>query len=121
MKFRGPDGSRKIKKAVWKIPHRPTSVISFLCTFYFAGFETGSANIHSLGGLANLYADRLNISFPHLVGSSVGMADVISEMSALSAYCTLCHNRTSLYILMLVLRIIRNDTRCLLLLQEEIV
>ena len=62
----------------------------------FAGSETFRADIHLLGIAAvDLHADALNVGIPDAVGSSMRMADVVTEMSALSTDFTLCHDHTS--------------------------
>ena len=58
---------------------------------YLAGAKAFRADIHLLGLAVYLDRDLLDIGIPNPVGSSVGVADVISEMSALAANFTLCH------------------------------
>ena len=61
----------------------------------FAGAKALRADIHLLGIAADLHRNSLNVGIPDSVGSSVGVADIISEMSTLSANFTLCHDNTS--------------------------
>lgn len=47
------------------------SHIHALRSFHFAGSQTRSTNIHLLGAAINLDSYRLNIGFPHLIGTSM--------------------------------------------------
>ena len=71
---------------------------SVLSTLYFAGLQTLRTNIKPFRGTVYFATDRLNVGFPNVVGSSMRMAHVISEMCAFSANCTCCHRVTSLLI-----------------------
>jgi hypothetical protein len=60
-------------------------------TFYFTGTKALCAYVHSLRSAVGLDADGLNVGIPDTIGSSMRMADVVSEMSALAADITFCH------------------------------
>ena len=68
-----------------------------LCSFNFSGSQTRSTNIHLFrSACSSLNFNRLNIRFPHFIGSSMGMTYIISEMSTFFADCALSHDSTSL-------------------------
>jgi len=74
----------------------PAASSNPLSVAYFSGSEALCADVHLLGITAgDLDTDALNVGIPDAVGSSMRMADVISEMSALSTDFTLCHDHTS--------------------------
>ena len=70
-------------------------MIKSLCTLYGIASKAGSTYIESLGSTVYDTLYRLYIGLPDLIGTSMRMAHLISEVSALSAYCTLCHDHTS--------------------------
>ncbi len=49
-----------------------------------------------LSTLTDLYTNGTNVGLPHLVGSSMRVADVAAEMSTLTTNITFCHDSTSL-------------------------
>ena len=53
--------------------------------------------MHSLRSAVDHHANLLHIRFPHFIRSSVRMAHLDSEMSALSANIAFRHNRTSFF------------------------
>lgn len=53
--------------------------------------------MHSLCSAVHLAFNLLNVGIPDSVGSSMRMADIIAEVSAFTAYITLCHDETSFY------------------------
>ena len=91
--------SKSIKKTA---DHRICSfyIISFyrLGTLYGIASKTGSTYIESLGSTVNDTLYRLYVGLPHLIGTSMRMAHLDTEMSTLSAYCTLCHDQHLLFI-----------------------
>ena len=62
---------------------------------YFTGAKALCADIHFLYSAGNLDRYSLNIGVPDTIGSSMRMADVISEMSAFSTDFAFCHVNTS--------------------------
>ena len=60
-----------------------------------AGAKALRTDIHFFLVAADLNAHSLDVGIPDPVGSSVRMADIISEMSTFSANLTLCHDNTS--------------------------
>ena len=79
------------KKRSWKFSFFLFSE-NELCTLNFSWLQTSSANIHCLGSSVNLATNRLDVWLEHSVWSSMRMAHIVSEMSAFSTYCTLCHD-----------------------------
>lgn len=67
-----------------------------LCSFNLAGSQAGSTNVHLLCTSIYLYSDRFDIRLPHFIRSSMGVAHLITKMSALIANCTFSHDSTSL-------------------------
>lgn len=57
----------------------------------FAGLQALRADIDLLACTVNLSGDALDIRLPHMIGSSVGMGNVVSEMSTFTADLTLSH------------------------------
>ncbi len=53
--------------------------------------------MHSPVSAVNLALYALNVGIPNSVGPSMRMADAVAEVSALTAYITLCHDETSLF------------------------
>ena len=51
--------------------------------------------MHSLGSAVHFAFNLLNVGVPDSVRSSMGMADVVSEVSALATYITFSHDDTS--------------------------
>ena len=70
---------------------------TFLCPFYFAGFQAGRTHVHLLCRSVYFHSYRLNIWLPHPVGPSMGVAHIISKVSGFIANCTSGHDSTSLY------------------------
>ncbi len=68
---------------------------SCLCAFDFTGTHATCADMHSLLGAVNIYCYSLDVGIPDSVGSSMRMADVVAEVSALAADITFCHLNTS--------------------------
>lgn len=66
-----------------------------LCALYSAGSQTASAHMQPLVSAIHLAFYILNVGIPDSVGSSMRMADVISEMSAPTTNITFSHLRTS--------------------------
>ena len=62
---------------------------------YFTGAKALCADIHLLDSAGNLDRYSLNIGVPDTIGSSMRMADVISEMNAFSTDFAFCHVNTS--------------------------
>lgn len=88
-------GAKKVKKN--SPSHLRGGSLFSLCSFYFSGSQTRSADIHLLGSAVScLNLNRLYIGFPHFIGSSMGMTYIISEMSTFFANCALSHDSTSL-------------------------
>ena len=56
-----------------------------------AGSKAAGADVHSLLSAAYVHSNLLDIGIPDSVGSSMRMADVISEMSAFAADITFRH------------------------------
>ena len=65
-------------------------------TFYLAAAKAACADIHLAVALRRLNAHSLHIRSPHLIGSSMGMADIIAKIDRFIANCTLSHDHTSL-------------------------
>ena len=51
--------------------------------------------MHSLGSAVHFALNLLNVGVPDSVRSSMRMADVVTEVNALAAYITFCHDDTS--------------------------
>ena len=64
----------------------------FLPALYLTGAKAACANIHLFLSTAYQHGYTLNIRVPDLVGSSVRMADVVTEMNALAADFTFRHD-----------------------------
>ena len=73
-----------------------------LCSLHSAGLQTRSTNVHLSGSAVYLNLYRFYVGLPHSVGSSMGMAYVISEMSGFFTDCALCHDCTSLTIILYI-------------------
>ena len=71
-------------------------LMKWLCSFYFSGSQTRSTYIHLLSSSINFNLNGFNVCFPDRVGSSMGVAHVISEVSSLFTDCTFSHDCTSL-------------------------
>jgi hypothetical protein len=67
-----------------------------LSTLYFAASQASCTNVHLLAATLGLDANSLDVRFPHSVGSSMGMADIIAKVNSLFANSTLSHDYTSL-------------------------
>ena len=65
-----------------------------LCALYCAALQAGSANMQTLRRTAHLAFYVLYICIPHMVGSSVRVADIVSEMCTLTTNITSCHLST---------------------------
>lgn len=74
----------------------PPGSLYFLRTLYFSASQAGSTNVHSFVSILGFHTNGLHIGFPHLVGTSMRMAYIVSEINAFFADCTLCHDCTSL-------------------------
>ena len=60
-----------------------------------AGLQAIGADMHSLGAAIHFALYVLDIRFPHCIGSSMRMADIITEKYALTTNITLSHFDTS--------------------------
>ena len=94
----------RLKIIIWEKEKEPDITDSFfqamfykinLCALYSAGSQTASAHMQPLVSAIHLAFYILNVGIPDSVGSSMRMADVISEMSALTPNITFSHLRTS--------------------------
>ena len=86
-----------------------------LCPLHIAGSQAAGADMHSLRATVYLAFYFLDISFPHCIGFSIGMAYIVTKKDALAANITLCHfchllnNRVSLRLYFVsVLSIVHN-------------
>ena len=60
--------------------------------------RAGSTYVHLFSAAVDFDFDRLHIRFPDRIGSSMGMAHIIAEVSSLLTNSTFSHDRTSLTI-----------------------
>ena len=63
-----------------------------LSSFNPAGLQAACANVHSPCTTVDFTFNASDVGIPDTVGSSMGMAYVVTEMSALSTNCTFCHS-----------------------------
>jgi hypothetical protein len=63
---------------------------------HFASAKALRADIHLLRAARYLDGNTLYVGVPDAIGSSMRMADIVSEMCAFTADLTLCHDNTSL-------------------------
>ena len=86
-------------KKVWPILQREEGpyflFLVFLGSFHPAGFQAARANVHSLCTAVDLALYASYVGIPNPVGSSMGMAYVVTEMSAFATNIAFCHVRTS--------------------------
>ena len=66
-----------------------------LCALHSAGSLAACADMQLLASSIPLAFYVLNVGFPNSVGSSMRMADVVTEVSALTTNITFSHFRTS--------------------------
>ena len=64
-------------------------------TLDLAGSQAAGADMHSLLSAVDVHSNLLDIGIPDSVGSSMRMADVVAEMSALATDITFSHLNTS--------------------------
>ena len=95
----------RLKIKIWEKEKEPDITDSFfqamfykinLCALYSAGSQTASAHMQPLVSAIHLAFYILNVGIPDSVGSSMRMADILSEMCSFSTNTTFCHNCTSL-------------------------
>lgn len=65
-------------------------------TLYSTASQAAGTNVHLLCTLWCLYTYSLNVSFPHMIRSSMRMAYIIAKVNSLIANSTFCHDHTSL-------------------------
>ncbi len=58
-----------------------------------------------LGSSINDCLDSTDVRFPSAIGSSMGMADLVSEQQSLLTDVTLCHDCTSFSIILCIIGI----------------
>lgn len=73
----------------------PTFFVIELCSFYGTGTQTSCADMHSFCSSVNFAFYILDIRTPNFIGSSMGMAYVVTEMNAFATNITFSHLRTS--------------------------
>lgn len=66
-----------------------------LCPLHVARSQAAGADMHSLRTTVYLAFHSLDISFPHCIGLSIGMAYIVTKKDALAANITLSHFATS--------------------------
>lgn len=98
----------RLKIIIWEKEKEPDITDSFfqamfykinLCALYSAGSQTASAHMQPLVSAIHLAFYILNVGIPDSVGSSMRMADILTEMRALAANAAFCHNCTSLQLI----------------------
>ena len=65
-----------------------------LSSFNFARLKASGANMKSLGSTVHFAFNRSDIGIPNMIGTSVRVAYVITEMNAFITNITLCHLST---------------------------
>ena len=63
-----------------------------LRSFHFVGLQALGTDIKSFRGAVHLTSHRFDVGLPHMIGSSMRMAHIVSVVSAFSAYCAFCHD-----------------------------
>ena len=73
----------------------PTFFVIELCSFYGTGTQTSCADMHSFSSSVYFAFYILDIRTPNFIGSSMGMAYVVTKMNAFATNITFSHLRTS--------------------------
>lgn len=81
------NGCFKIEAAV--------TFLFWLSSFNPAGFQAVCANVHSPCTTVHFAFNASDVGIPDTVGSSMGMAYVVTEMSAFATNIAFCHDCTS--------------------------
>jgi len=71
-------------------------MIMFSGTLNLAAAKAAGADIHLAVALRCFDANSLHIRSPHLIGSSMRMADIVAKINRFIANCTFSHDNTSL-------------------------
>ena len=72
--------------------HPGVSKILPLSSLDQAGTQARSTYVHLFGSAVHFYSNRLHVSFPHLVGSSMWMAHRVAKVSSFFANWTFSHD-----------------------------
>jgi hypothetical protein len=84
------DNKKRTIHKVWSF-----GLLRSLSALNFAGSQASGAYMHLFVRAVYFNGDSLNIRIPDSVGSSMRMADVVAEMSALATDITFSHLNTS--------------------------
>jgi hypothetical protein len=94
---RDREEKRAAKKELHGLPYSSHDInrSARLCSLDFAGLKASCADMDLLVAAVDLSGNSLDIRVPDSVGSSMRMADVVAEMSALATDITFSHLNTS--------------------------
>ena len=83
------------KKATLKTQSSFSMFLIQLSSFNPAGLQAACANVHSPCTTVDFTFNASDVGIPDTVGSSMGMAYVVTEMSAFATNIAFCHDCTS--------------------------
>ena len=86
---------RHDKKATLKTQSSFSMFLIQLSSFNPAGLQAACANVHSPCTTVDFTFNASDVGIPDTVGSSMGMAYVVTEMSAFATNIAFCHDCTS--------------------------
>ena len=90
-----PFPRRHDKKATLKTQSSFSMFLIQLSSFNPAGLQAACANVHSPCTTVDFTFNASDVGIPDTVGSSMGMAYVVTEMSAFATNIAFCHDCTS--------------------------
>ena len=90
-----PFPRRHDKKATLKNQSSFSMFLIQLSSFNPAGLQAACANVHSPCTTVDFTFNASDVGIPDTVGSSMGMAYVVTEMSAFATNIAFCHDCTS--------------------------
>lgn len=90
-----PFPRRHNKKATLKTQSSFSMFLIQLSSFNPAGLQAACANVHSPCTTVDFTFNASDVGIPDTVGSSMGMAYVVTEMSAFATNIAFCHDCTS--------------------------